>query len=73
MGVLAWAVIIGWILVFGFIYWAMGSRGWQVYYLWMTGLALYFALTSDSSVLVGMVLGWMVLPMGVGAAGGVFG
>lgn len=72
MGLLAWAVIIGWILVFGFVYWAMGSRGWQVYYLVMAGMALYLAVVGDSSVVVGMVLGWMALPLGVGAAGGVF-
>ena len=71
MGVLAWAVIIGWTAIFGLIYWAMDSKGWMAYYLLMASLTGYYAL-SGASVATGLVMGWMVLPFGVGAAGGVF-
>lgn len=71
MGLLAWAVVIGWTAVFGLIYWSMNSKGWMAYYLLMTSLTGYYAL-SGASVATGLVMGWMVLPFGVGAAGGVF-
>jgi len=73
MGVLAWAVIIVWCGSFGLFYWLLGSRGWQLYYGFMLSLVVYFSVFSGSSVLTGMVMGWMALPVGVGAAGGVFG
>ena len=72
MGLLAWVVIVGWIAAFGGIYLYLGSTGWLVYYGLLTVTALSLAVSGDSSVAVGMVLGWMFLPIGVGAAGGVF-
>jgi len=73
MGVLAWAVIIGWTVAFGCVYWLMNSKGWMAYYLLMASLTGYYSVVSGSSVATGIVMGWMLLPFGVGAAGGVFG
>ena len=72
MGVLAWAVIIGWTVAFGCVYWLMNSKGWMAYYLLMASLTGYYSVFLRSSELAGMFMGLMVLPIGVGVAGGVF-